>query len=242
MADEIKVPEAETQPKETPKTTESVDKEWQTITEGKYNSPTEVAKAYKDLEKKYGEQSTEVQQAREFMTVVYPLLDEIKNDPELFKALDEKLKKKNLPSTTPTKADAKEEDNSQSEVRSVASDLILSKFEEKHGINELDPEERRKLRKNIGDAIYELTGNDLNHVDLRRLSGTLENAYILQKYKSKSETHEGDEGEERASISSVPSKGGKSETVLTPEEAHVAERMGLTRDQYVEGKKTLTKK
>jgi hypothetical protein len=123
----------------------------------------------------------------------------------------------------------------------VASDLILAKFEEQHGIDKLEPDERRQLRQKIGDAIYELSGVSLNSVDLRRLGKTLENAYVIVKYKSKS-TASDSETEDRASISSVPGSPGKSETVLTPEEASVAEKMGLTREQYLEGKKGLTKR
>lgn len=219
-----------------PKDKETVDQEWAKVVDGKFTSPTEVAKAYKELETKYGEQSEEVKQAREMMTTVTPILDAIKNDPELFKQLEAKLQAKDSPDKPADKKDAPA-DNSQSDVRQVASDLVLSKFETTHGIDKMEPDERRQLRQKIGDALYELTGTNLNGVDLRKLGPTLENAYIIAKYKSKSADSADADAEDRASISSVPSKGGKAETVLSSEEATVAEKMGLTREQYLEGKK-----
>lgn len=210
--------------------------EWEEVTQGKFKNSGEVAKAYKELEKKYGEQSDEVKQAREFMQVVYPLLDEIKNDPTLFKLLDERLRSKTTPQSQQQDQKPKERDQSDA-IRSVASDLLLAKFEGQHGIDKMEPDERRSLRKKIGDAIYELSGTDLNGVDLRKLNQTLENAYILVKAKSKSTASDESDAEDRASISSVPSQGGKSETVLTPEEAKIASKLGLTREQYLKGKK-----
>ena len=228
MAKEDKVTSDKTQPKTQPQD-ESVDQGWQKITEGKYKTPAEVAKAYKELESQYGKQSKEVAEARQFMQVVYPILDEIKNDPALFKQLEDKLNKKKDP-----KPDKK--DDSQSDVKDATSELLIAQFEKKHGINNLSSEERNTIRRNIGDAMYELTGKKLKDVDLRNLSKTLENAYIIVKYKSKSS---GSKSEDRASISSVPGSPGKGEKTLTKEEARVAEKLGLTRKQYLEGKKGL---
>jgi len=216
--------------------TETVDQEWAKVVDGKFTSPTEVAKAYKELETKYGEQSTEVKQAREMMTTVTPILEAIQNDPVLFKQLEEKLSADNSPKKTPANKKKASKDNSQSDVRQVASDLVLSKFEEKHGIDKMEPEERRILRQKIGDALFELTGTNLNGVDLRKLGNTLENSYIISKYKSKPADSAADDEVDRASISSIPSKDGKKEAALTPDEAETAEKMGLSREQYLEGK------
>jgi hypothetical protein len=210
---------------------ESVDSEWQDIVEGKYKSPTEVAKAYKELESKYGEQSKEVAQAREFMQVVYPILDEIKNDPELFKALEKKLQPKK-------DEDPKDEKPQDEETKDTLRELTIAQFEKKHGLNKLSPEERNTIRRNIGDAMYELTGQKLKNVDLRNLSKNLENAYIIVKAKSKSS---GSESEDRGSMSSVPGSPGKGDKALNKEEADIADKLGLTREQYLEGKKGLTK-
>jgi hypothetical protein len=242
MADED-VKQTPPAPKQEDKSeTAEQDKAWAEITKGKFKDPTEVAKAYISLEEKLGEQGQEISRAREVMDVMYPIMQEIQNDPELFKALEKKLNKVSSESKpTEDNKPAISAKSDQSEVRSVASDLVLAKFEETHGIDRLEPEERRELRRKIGDAIYELTGTNLGGVDLRRLGKTLENAYILTKYKSKSAVSSETEDEDRASFSSLPSKSGKTETVLTPDEASVAEKMGLTREQYLEGKKKLAK-
>lgn len=244
MAEEDKkdtAPEAPSQDK--PVESQTSEPDWSEFVGGKFKSPADVAKAYAELEKQYGKQSEEVKQAREVMQIVMPIIDEIRDDPELFKTVDEKLRSKNAPKDsskeTPTKETAKSEEE-QSGVRQVASDLVLAQFEEQHGIDKLDPEDRKDLRQKIGDAIYELTGTNLNGVDLRKLKGTLENAYIIAKYKSTSP--DSSEAEDRASMSSVPGSPGKSETTLTPEQASVADKMGLTREQYLEGLKRVAKR
>jgi len=252
MADEIK--EEKKTPPEAPKEEDKSKKEpapkedtWQEIMVGKFTSPEELAKGYKELEKKFGKQSEEVRQAQEFATIVQPLLDEIRTDPELFKMLDERLRKRSEP-TEPSEAKAKGEEKAtaQDEMRSVASDLILARFEERSGIEKLPPDERRAIRQSIGDIVYKLTGQSFANVDLRRLPEVLENAFVLVKEKglidkSKLEALISAKGVEEAGIPSVPSSPGKAETALTSEEAEIAEKLGLAREQYLEGKKRLAK-
>jgi hypothetical protein len=240
MADEEKKVSPETTPKEEeqPKKEESAPKKFL----GKYEKPEEMESAYKELETKLGQQSEEVRQAREFAAVVQPLLDEIRTDPELFKQLDEKLRKKDQPAQSAPQATNQTPD--QGEMRNVAQDLILARFEEKHGIDRMSPDERKASRQAIGDMVYELTGQPFTTVDLRRLGNTLENAYILANKdtlmeKSKLEALAQARGVEEGSLSSMPSSPGKSEETLTSEESTVAEKMGLTREQYLEGKKLL---
>lgn len=242
MAEEKQVsPEVTPKVEEEPKKEESAPKKKLL---GKYESPEELETAYRDLESKLGQQSEEVRQSREFATVVQPLLDEIRSDPELFKQLDEKLRQKSQP-TTPTSQALPTSD--QGEMRNVALDLILARFEEKHSIDRMSPEERKTMRQSIGDTVFDLTGQPLNSVDLRRLSSVLDNAYILANKdklieRSKLEALAQARDVEGAAFSSMPSSQGKSEETLTSEEATVAEKMGLTREQYLEGKKGLAKK
>jgi hypothetical protein len=220
--------------------------EWKSLVNKpeRFQTDKDLAKSYNDLETKLGDQSEEIRKAREFAELVNPLLEEIRNDPEVFNKLDEKLRKKGQPNGQP-ETDAKKTVD-QDEVHGAASDLIRTKFEERHGIDKLSPEEQKIARKKIGEVIYDLTGTSFNDVDLRRLNGVLENAYILANKdklieQSKLEALASAKGAEEAGISSIPSSQEKGETTLTPEEAKTAERLGLTRDQYIEGKKTPTK-
>lgn len=210
--------------------------EWSNITGGKFKSETELAKSYKELEKKHGEQSEEVRKTREFAETVNPLLEEIRNDPELFKKLDEKLRKRGESSDNSNKDSQKTADNT--EIREVAESLLLAEFEGKHGINKLSQEEQKTLRTKIGNKISELTGTTMSKVDLRRLSSVLENAYVLatkDDKKSESEAEESDEGD--GAMSSISSSKGKGEVKLTPDQARAAEKLGLSREQYVKGMK-----
>lgn len=213
-----------------------LDKSVEELTGGKYKSAEDLAKAYKEAESTIGKQSDEVKQVREFMSVAQPVFDVIKDDPTLFKAIDEKLRK----TETPKDADAKDKTTNQEEVVTATRDVLRMRFEEQHGFSKLSADEQKKLRSAIGNEIFELTGKDINGIDLRRLSPVLEKAYILAKNgitdKSTKEAIESAEKTD-ASISSIPSSGGKAEGVLTPEEAKVAEKLGITREQYLSNKK-----
>lgn len=219
---------------------EPAKKEWAELTGGKFKTEDELAKAYKELEHKVGEQGEDIRKSREFAEIINPLLEEIRNDPEIFNKLDERLRKKTQPNAEPdTKAKGEEKIE---DVRTVASDILLARFEEKNGINKLSSDERKDIRKLIGDAIFENTGQYLDQVNLKRLSTVLDNAYILAKAKMGDKDKEKLEalisasGTQEGAISGIPSSLGKAEQNLTPEEAKAAERLGLSREQYLKGK------
>jgi len=208
----------------------------------KFNNEEDLAKAYHDLETKLGTQGDELGKAKEFAIVVQPLLEVVRDDPELFAQIDKKIRAKSEP-TSQNNTPAKKEEAANPEIRDFASDLVIARFEEKYAIKELPPEEQKGLRTKIGDLVYELTGVPLTKVDLRRLSGILDKVYILANKDKlvKQEVLEAQmsaNGNKSAEISSLPSKQGKGENEsLTPEETRVATRMGLTKEQYLEGKK-----
>jgi len=224
--------------------------EWKSVVGDKFKSPTDVAKAYKELEKKLGESSEEIRKTREFAEVINPLLEEIRNDPKLFAELDERLRKKANPDKD-KKPDADKDSKAteKDEIRIAASDLIIAKFEKDHSIDTLPADERKDLRRRIGDEIFELTGKTLANLDLRRLGPTLEKVigYVLANKdnpinKSTLEALTSAHGNDEGAISSIRSSKGESEESLTPEEANVAEKLGLTRKQYLEGKKSPAKR
>lgn len=231
MADEPKVPDNETpNSPETPKKEAPLNED-KGFVEGKYKTPQELEKAYRDLESRFGEQGKELGEAREFQAVMAPIVELAKNDEEVFKILDKKLRKVE---------DAPQKDKAQAneELKTVASDLLLARFEEKHGIDKLSKDDQAKLRKEIGSQVTEMTGQPYSQIDLRRLSSVLEKAYLLAKPSQKSETQDDDD----ASIGSLPTSPGKAETTLSSEEATVASKLGLTREQYLAGRKSQTKK
>lgn len=239
MADK---PEENKAPSESPKTEETADKEKaldqsiEELTEGKFKSVEDLAKAYKQAESKIGEQGQEVTQVREFMSVAQPVFDVIRDDPDLFKTIDERLR--NPKAKTESKDDKTTE---QDDVRATTRQMIVDSFENKYNISRLSADEQKLLRGTIGNVVSELTGTSYDKVDLRRLNSVLENAYVLAKNrikdKSTLEALEEAEKTEEGSISSIPSKGEKEGPTLTPEEASAAEKLGLTRDQYLSGKK-----
>lgn len=207
------------------------------LTGGKFSSPEDLAKAYKELETKLGEQSVEIKEVREFMSVAEPVFTVLKNDEKLFKAVDEKLREPNKDSDKP---DAKDKTIDQDELKSTTRDMLRMQFESKHNFSKLSASQQTELRAEIGKVIHELTGTDFERIDLRRLNPVLENAYTLAKGRIKDESTQealAEAEKDDGTLSSLPSSGGKTEKVLTQDEASVAEKLGLTREQYLEGKK-----
>lgn len=229
MSDDIKqVPQEQTPPAETPEKKESAPEQSKDFAGGKFKSAEDLEKAYKEAEKKLGEQGEKIRQAEEFATYVQPIIDLARTDAEVFAILDKKLR--NEPSKPLT------EKSDQVELRNATSDLLLARFESEHGIDKLTPEEAAKVRREVGVKIAELTGQKLGDVDLRRLPKLLESVYKLVEPKSEPESKTED-----GSMPSVPSSPGKSETTLSPKEAAVAQGLGLSREEYLEGKKGLAK-
>ena len=241
MADkkeETKVPPT-SQEEETP-TKETVPEDKELIL-GKYKTQDELVDAYKEAENKLGEQGDELRQGREFAQVVQPILDLIRSDPKLFKQLDEKLREGKPTDVSKDDTKGKESTVVQGENRKAIADLMLAKFEDKYKIPQLSPEDARKLRGKIADQIYRTYGKVYHEVDLTKLDAALEDAYLLankDKLIEKSKLEGSDlAGGVEGSIPSISSSPGKGETVLTSEEASVAEKLNLTREQYLEGKK-----
>ena len=248
MAEEKKVPPEEAQKEEDKLKKEPAPEQkedWGKITEGRFKSEAELAKAYKEAEKKLGEQREQIGQFQEFTATIQPILNVIRDDPEVFKILDEKLRtgeKPGEPSKAPTKGE-EDKGTDQDEMRAITSDLLLAKFEEKHGINKLSPDKGKELRNIIGNVIYELTGKTLKTVDLRRLEPILENSYVIARERVDKSTLEALKSaqEIEGGIPSVPSSPGTTGPTLTSEEATVAEKLGQTREQYLAGKESLAK-
>lgn len=206
------------------------------ITEGKYKTASDLHKAYKELEKKMGDISEEVRQSREFAKIVQPILSEIQNDPEIFDKIDKKLKD---PKTDGKTEDKKDDSKANAEVRDKMSDIIVAGFEDKHNFSDLSKEDQKTLRNAIGNEIMELTGRKLADIDLRAQSNILEKAYKLVKgtiklsYQDETDDDKNNDG----AIGTIKSSREKGDSVLSSEEASVASRLGLTREQYVAGKK-----
>lgn len=246
MTDDKNAPSANEKGKQNSNTNDKEDNTsqngWQTLTNNQFKSPEDLAKSYKELEKKFGEQSDEVRQAREFTEIVKPVLEEIRNDPEIFEKLDEKLRSKNSPvKETNNKKTTTVKEEETEEVRDVARELVMERFESKIGLKNLSKEDQKQVREQIGQAIIDNTGSNFNQISLKRLSTVLDNAYTLAKAKmGEQEVKKLDaliSASGEGAISTIPSSGGKAESTLSSEEAKIADKLGLSREQYLKGKK-----
>ena len=86
MADEEtkQTPHSETPPEDKSTKESEPDNTWSKKLGGKFKTPDELVEAYSNLEKKLGEQGSELTQAREFAQIVQPMLDLARNDKEVF--------------------------------------------------------------------------------------------------------------------------------------------------------------
>lgn len=210
--------------------------DWKSIAGDKFKSEAELAKAYKELETKFGQQSNDIREGREFAETVAPVLKIIKDDPEAFKLIDEKLRAANTPETGKNKT-AKQE-KKDDELRQVASDILIKDFEAKHGFNDLSSDEAKTLRQKMGSLVLDMTGQSISDVDLRRLGTALDHAYVLATQSDKRTDQDGEtDTESGAKIGSIPSSKGKNDMKLSPDEVKVASKLGLTAEQYLSGKK-----
>ncbi len=211
----------------------NVTDDWKSITGNKYQSEADLAKAYKELESKYGQQSEDIRKGREFAETVAPVLDIIKNDPDAFKLIDEKLRNVNTPEKGKDKSVKQEK--KQQEVREAAQDILIDNLESKYGFKDLSKEEQESLRNKIGFYVTKMTKKNILDVDLRDLRSVYEDAYTLTM--SDKRTDQDEETIPNGAFSSIPSSKGKGETKLTQEERTVASKLGLTTEQYLAGKK-----
>lgn len=207
------------------------------LTKGKFDNPEDLAKSYKELESKLGEQGEEIKSYREFMTVADPVFKVLKEDDKLRDAVEKKLLNQE---DTPEPEKDKKVAIDQDEIKSTTRDMLRLQFENKHNFSKLPADEQKKLRGEIGKIISELTGTDFERIDLRRLGPVLENAYTLAKSRITDKSTQDaliEAEKDDGALSALPSSGGKTEKTLSKEEATVAEKLGLSREEYLSGKK-----
>lgn len=225
-------------------------------------SPEEIAKAYQELEKKFGETSEEVASARKVMEQNDTLLRAIWSDPDLYRQVEQGVKKYTsgevLPETKPNDKPPKgDEGSKESQVDQVADlkvaseNRVLNEFAVKYGYNTLPEKERKDSYARLAVTLAELVDPGgkksvrqiLNNIPTSKLPRYLENAHFIAN-KDKFLEKAKDSGRvshlenQEGSIGSFAASSGKAKTgvELTSREREVAQKMGVSEENYAKRK------
>lgn len=212
-------------------------------------SQEEIVKMYSELEKKFGEHSDEVNQARNYLKEREVINKVLEKNPELYSLLEKELK-----SMYGTKDDG--EVKTENKTDPIVTDLrrseenrVVGDFQKNLGIDKMDQDKRSEIMKKVTNELAEMLdpggtkkiGEIIASVSLSRLPNLLEKAYFLA-YKD-TLLNRGSLDEDVASIGSIAaSSNGKSDNNnLTEHERKIAEKLGISPDKYLAQKKLLNK-
>ena len=262
MLDEEKAPEVQGQPTEAPVTANTGQADGQPAPlEDKFagKSTEEVLKSYNELQKKLGEQATEVGELRSFRDQMDPVLQAVWADPELYQRLDDKIKEQRgfgAPKREETKKDGeqkKEIPAADLDTRRALENQIIADFERKYGVDQLAPNQKREMHVKIGNALADLAdpggrmtyADIVNTISLQKLPRYLENAYFIANKEALIETAKlealtANKVNQQGSIGSIPSSSGmSSELELSASERETAQKMGIPVAKYLARKKEI---
>jgi len=229
-------------------------------------SVEEISQMYQNLQKKLGEQSSEVKDAREAKKNMEILLSAIYADPKRYETASGWIRDHLGASTqgetktgeggeeagTKAKPEVKPKAD---DTRRALQDQMLTNFYKSKGIDRLTGEERKKEQLKVGTAFAELVDPGgtkpvaqlFNEVPLDRLPKYLESAYVFanrEKIESESRQKGLLAAEERsqASIGTLSSTGGDEKGIsLSPKERAAAEKMKVSPEDYAKKKAEIEK-
>ena len=232
----------------------------------KDKSPQEIAEMYINLEKKLGETSTEVEEARKLKEQTDVLLRSIYSDPDVYRSVESAVaryqsgdtlpdnRKKGDNSNKGDEEDTTEENSDVVEIKMAEQNRILNEFYLKNGYNDLEGKERQDKLAKLAITLAELADPGgkkpikqiLSEIPLTKLPFFLENANYLSNKEEllKSEREAGlasNIENQSASIGSFSATGGKpnSGVTLTGREREIARKMGISEDVYAKRKQQI---
>jgi hypothetical protein len=220
-------------------------------------SVEDLAKMYVSLEKKMGEQSGELGDARKYLKERELLAQAVSRNPELYKMLENEISTLQGRPVTPQE-EKKESGEAEKEIDPRLADLrraeenrMIADFQGKFGIDKLSTEERKGLMEKVSAQFADLVdpggkkpiSQILSEVSLEQFPKFLENAYWIVNKDSLMDRGKLPD-QDMASIGSMPtSSSGKSgqESGLTERERHIAGRLGVDPDKYLKSKRNILK-
>lgn len=215
-------------------------------------SVDDLVKMYGELERKLGEQSGLVGEAKKLKENQRLLADAIYSDSELAKKVEAALQKKLGISMDTGKKDKGDGDAASevADLRRAHENRVINDFSEKFGLNKLKTDEKESILKKIGGELADMvdpTGNKpmaevLKGVSLEKLPKLLEKAYYLA---TMDDVMSGKDDVTRFAsigrVSSSSSGSSDSDDGLTQSELDVAKKLGIDPEKYKKRKKEINK-
>ena len=229
----------------------------------KGKSHEEIANAYVELEKKMGDQSITISEAKKLQEQTDTLLKAIWSDPDLYRQVEAGVKKYATGDTLPDKRTPNkgDEEAKEQEVDSVIKDVrvaqetqILNKFATDFGYNNLSQEERKAAYNRLTVSLAELVDPNgkkpvaqiLKEIPLSRLPKFLENAHFMANKESMIQNARrsgsiSNKENEMATIGGFPASNGKRESsvTLTNREREIAQKQGISEEKYLKRKEQI---
>ena len=226
-------------------------------------SAEEIAKSYIELEKKLGDQSNTIEEGKKFQAQMDTVLQAIWADPDLYRKVENGVKKftsgETIPETRKVEEPKKgDEEPKGAEVNPQISDLrvaqenqILKDFQSKYGYSNLSDKERKDSFTRLALALAELVDPSgskpikkiLSEIPLAKLPRYLENAHFIANKEqvvaqAKRSALLSQQENEAGSIGSFAASSGKTEpsVTLTSREREVAQKMGISEEAYAKRK------
>ena len=223
----------------------------------KGQTPDQIAKAYVELERKLGEQSKTVEEAKTLREQTDTLVKAIWSDPDLYRQVEAGVKKftsgESLPNRE-TPKDAKPSDAVNpiiSDLRTNEENRVLNDFFTKYGYNTLDEKSRKDAYAKLSTTVAELVDPSgtksikqiFASIPVTKLRSYLDHAHkianfdqIVEKARSSAaipleENRDGAIGSFAAS-----NKRAGSSVTLTSREREVASKMGISEEKYLQRK------
>lgn len=229
----------------------------------KGKTPEQIAEAYVELERKLGDQSKTVEEAKVLREQTDTLIKAIWSDPELYRKVEAGVKKftngESLPERDPKKGD----DAPKSEVNPIVSDLrtaeenrVLNDFFTKYGYNRLDEKSRKDSYAKLSTTVAELVDPSgkrsikdiFASIPVTKLRAYLENAHFIANKDNIVEQARASgslarEENDAGAIGSFAASSGKaSDSVkLSSREREVARKQGISEEDYAKNKLMIQK-
>lgn len=231
----------------------------------------QLAKMHMEAEKKLGEQSSEVSEARRKVDdamklqsdavkareTLQELTELIYADPERIKAVEAWYAKKGQPAdqnsngkVTPTDNSASSQSPLQDDTRSALQDQIFDEFYARNGIDKLPTKERQEALQKISSEFADLfdpTGRKtisqiVTERPLKSLRRDLDKALKLSGIGESSQSNDAQHENDQAAIGSMAGKTIREDEVkLTAAEEQMAKNLGISPEKYLLRKKEIGK-
>jgi hypothetical protein len=214
----------------------------------------DLIKMYGELERKLGEQSTLVSEAKKIKENQEILAKAILSDPKLTKSVESAVQA--LYGNTEDSGKKSDEeaagkiDPQIADLRRSQENRTIAEFSNRYGMDKLKPDERQEMLKKVGSKLADMVDSTgkltmaqvISSISLDRLPVLLEDAYWLVNKDNLMD--KGSLPQDLASIGRFSSSTSKSEEEiqLTDKEKEMAVKLGIKPEQYLKQKQQLVNK